>query len=133
MSKLLQLDSEKSLIYVRCGLKQTNLDMLSVSEKARLPMLVTPLPMVIEVRELSFSKAKSPIFVTLLGIVIEVSALQSLKARDPIFVIPSGIVIDLSAKQLRKAKSTYYLQFSHISRYHHSYDVARCTYHWVSA
>ena len=104
MSKLLQLDSEKSLIYVRCGLKQTNLDMLSVSSKARLPMLVTPLPMVIEVREVAFPKAKSPIFVTLLGIVMEVRAVQFSKAIFPIFVIPSGIVIDLSAKQLRKAR-----------------------------
>jgi len=44
--------------------------------KASLPIVVTLLGMVTEVRELQYLKAQPPIVVTLLGMVIEVRELQ---------------------------------------------------------
>ena len=60
---------------------------------AQVPILVTLLGMVIEVKPEQSSKAQLPILVTLLGIVMEVRSVQSSKARKPILVTLLGMVV----------------------------------------
>ena len=61
------------------------------SSKALLPILVTELGIVTEVRPLQPAKAKSPILVTELGIVTEVRPMHPEKAPPIIVDIFSGI------------------------------------------
>ena len=56
-------------------------------------MLVTLFGMVTEVRPLQFRKARSPIFVTLLGIIMFSRLRHPSNAQYPMLVTPSGIVI----------------------------------------
>ncbi len=51
-----------------------------------MPMLVTLLGMVMEVKPLQFLKAELPMYVTLLGMVMEVKPLQEEKAYWPMDV-----------------------------------------------
>ena len=64
-------------------------------KKAYLPIEVTELPMVTEVRPEQPAKAPSPIEVTELGMVTEVSPEQPEKARSPIEVTELGMVVFL--------------------------------------
>ena len=57
VSKWAWSDNEKSGMDVRCGLRQINLVKFSIPLKARRPIFITPLPIVMDVRELSFPKA----------------------------------------------------------------------------
>ena len=61
-----------------------------------MPIVVTLLGIVTEVRRLHSLKAACPIVVTLLGMVTEVRELQPLKADRPIVVTPSPIIIRLT-------------------------------------
>ena len=65
--------------------------MLVQPEKALSPMLVTPLPMVTEVRPLQEENALLPMLVTLLGISMLVRPLQFSKAEPPMLVTLLGI------------------------------------------
>ena len=72
-------------------------------------MLVTPLPMVTEVKPLhkplQSEKAESPMIVTLSGMVIEVNPVQPRKAPSPMLVTLSGMAIEVKPLQPRKAPS----------------------------
>jgi len=61
--------------------------------KAWLPMLVTFLGIVIEVRPLQLLKAAAPMPVTLSGIKMEVRLVQLEKAEEPMLVTLFGIVV----------------------------------------
>ena len=67
--------------------------------KASLPIVVTLLGMVTEVRELQSLKVLSLILVTLLGMVTEVRDLQPSKAACPIFVTLLGMVTEVKELQ----------------------------------
>ena len=65
---------------------------IPVSSKAELPILVTLLGMVTEVKEEQPSKAENSILVTLLGMVTEVKEEQSSKAKFAIIRVSFLIV-----------------------------------------
>ncbi len=65
-----------TLLYPAGGVLVSHIILVLLLVKALLPIVVTLLGMVTEVRDLQSSKALPPIFVTLLGMVTEVSALQ---------------------------------------------------------
>ena len=67
-----------------------------------LPILVTLLGIVTEVRELQPEKALFPMLVTLLGIVTDFR-LQPSKALSPISVTLLGIVMEVNDSQRQKA------------------------------
>ena len=56
------------------------MDVRPQPQKASLPILVTPLEIVIEVRLLQFRKVQTPIFVTPEGMFTEVRLVQKAKA-----------------------------------------------------
>ena len=61
--------------------------------KAFSPMLVTPLPIVTDVKPLQPLKAPSPMLATLFGIVMEVRPQQPSKAFSPILITSSPRII----------------------------------------
>ena len=76
---------------------------LEQAEKAPLPMLVTLLGIVTDVRPEQPQKALSPMLLTLSGIVTDVSPEQPSKAYSPMLVTLSGILIDVRPRQPWKA------------------------------
>ena len=59
-------------------------------------MLVTPLPIVMEVKPLQLEKAYLPMLVTLFGMVTEVKPLQPEKAPSPMLVTLFGMVTEVA-------------------------------------
>ena len=70
---------------------------------AELPMEVTLLGIVIDVKDQQPAKASSPMDVMLFGIVIDVKDQQPAKALSPMDVMLFGIVIDVKDLQLTNA------------------------------
>lgn len=64
-------------------------------------IVLTPYPMLTDVRDVQALKARCPMLVTLFGISILVKFGQSLKAQPPILVTLSGIVIVVKAQYLK--------------------------------
>ena len=75
----------------------------TLGRETYMPMLVTDLGIVIDVRLLQFSKAPIPMLVTDSGIVTDVRLLQLSKRPLSMLVTESGIVIDARFVQLEKA------------------------------
>ena len=71
--------------------------------KTALPILVTPLPMLAEVRSPQSEKAKSPTLFTPFEMTMEVNPLLS-KAELPIEVTLPGIVMDVKLSQKQKPR-----------------------------
>ena len=85
-------------------------------EKARCPMLVTLLGIVIEVSPLQPKNALSPILVTLLGIAMVDNEEQPQKAAVPIVVTLLGMIVDLQlAIRVLVVVSIIALQLSRLS------------------
>ena len=68
-------------------------------QKAHQPILITPLPIVIDVTALQSEKAFSSIHFTLLGMTIDLRDLHLSNARSPIDITPVPIFNDVSFMQ----------------------------------
>ena len=71
-------------------------------------MLVTPLPIITEVRHSQLRKAARPMVVTLLGITTESRLLHPSKANPPIVVTLLGISTEIRLEQYSFLQSVVY-------------------------